>query len=76
MAMPEYFRLRAKTLQERLNSQKGLDTFEFAAFFKSPYMPRLGKNACLFHFNVNKRNEKNFKLQSLENCNILTIGSM
>ena len=39
---------RAKTLQERLNSQKKLDTFELAAFFKSPYMPRLGKKACLF----------------------------
>ena len=24
--------IRAKTLQERLNSQKKLDTFEFAAF--------------------------------------------
>ena len=66
---------RAKTLQERLNSQKKLNTFEFAAFFKSPYMPRLGKKDVYFQ-NVNKRNEKNFQLQSLENCNILTIGSM
>ena len=39
---------RAKTLQERLNSQKKLDTVEFATFFKSPCMPRLGKKACLF----------------------------
>ena len=40
--------IRAKTIQEQLNSQKKLDTFEFAAFFKSPCMPRLGKKACLF----------------------------
>ena len=38
---PELVLPRAKTLQERLNSQKKLDTFEFAAFLKSPYMPRM-----------------------------------
>ena len=41
-----------------------LDTFEFAALFKSPCMPRLGKKACLFP-NCKQKKWKNFQASKL-----------